>query len=214
MYEYAEPNRLHRGISYADEGRVQTVRFHPYGVSGDVAGSRTNAYQVEIFIPGPADDRHLAVLRTLLSDENVRESVLDGLVPRVPRKDEVMSTCSCPDWEEPCKHVIAVWEVVARLIEDSPELLLDILAGTLDGQVLIGSEIRVEKSDPRLYWGRTEDELPPTEVRPRSRMPGWVLYPPAAWPDHLEPYPGIMYDIYERMHQGARRILERSAERE
>ena len=55
--------------------------------------------------------------------EAVFESAGVGLLPA--RWSDVRATCSCPDWESPCKHVAAVLYVFADRLDDDPWLLLN-----------------------------------------------------------------------------------------
>jgi uncharacterized Zn finger protein len=44
------------------------------------------------------------------------------LFPRSPR--DLSMTCSCPDWQVPCKHVAAVCYVLAEAFDDDPLAIL------------------------------------------------------------------------------------------
>jgi uncharacterized Zn finger protein len=46
------------------------------------------------------------------------------LLPRTGR--EIHSTCSCPDWANPCKHVAGVYFHVAALLDRDPLLLFEL----------------------------------------------------------------------------------------
>ena len=37
--------------------------------------------------------------------------------------DNVVTACSCPDWENPCKHVAAVFFLMAEAFDDDPFLI-------------------------------------------------------------------------------------------
>ena len=54
------------------------------------------------------------------------EAVFDGAgVPLLPRTwNDLHASCSCPDCENPCKHIAAVLYVFADRLDDDPWLLL------------------------------------------------------------------------------------------
>jgi len=99
----SDPNRLSRGRTYARQGAVDELDVHDGVVSGTVQGSRARPYEVTVRAT-PADS-------------------FDSLIKLVPEREEVSFLCSCPDWDDPCKHAVAVMMAFAELVADDPELL-------------------------------------------------------------------------------------------
>ena len=83
-----DPPRLNRGRSYARQGAVMDVQVEPGVVTGFVQGSRSVPYEVVVHVTEATD---FAVLTNL-----------------VPTARQVRFDCSCPDWDAPCKHAVAV----------------------------------------------------------------------------------------------------------
>ena len=100
----SDPTRLSRGRSYARQGAVIDLRVEPGVIAGEVQGSRAAPYRVNVFTKPAQNDDTFAAL--------------------VPRAAEVAFECSCPDWDDPCKHAIAVMVRFAELTAgDSSNLL-------------------------------------------------------------------------------------------
>jgi len=68
-----------------------------------VQGSRAKPYEVTVRVD-PAD-------------------TFDSLRALVPEPEEVSFQCSCPDWDDPCKHGVAVMLAFAEVVVDDPEML-------------------------------------------------------------------------------------------
>lgn len=130
--------RLERGRTYARKGQVISLDVLPGLVSASVQGSRARPYQVRIGIarPSEADWRRAedamvsraAFLARLLAGEmpeDIEEAFVDcsmGLFP--VSHGELDTDCSCPDWSRPCKHVAAVYYLLAEAFDEDPFLIL------------------------------------------------------------------------------------------
>ncbi|MEA2035054.1 MAG: SWIM zinc finger family protein [Euryarchaeota archaeon] len=130
-------SRLTRGKSYARTGKVSLIQYYPGIVEAQVRGSRSRPYTVTITfeeyssedwekaIDGMAGQAIIAA-RLLSGDmpdelEGVFKSAGLSLFPK-SRKD-IITHCSCPDWENPCKHIAAVYYILAEWFDDNPFLL-------------------------------------------------------------------------------------------
>jgi uncharacterized Zn finger protein len=107
LAEVAEPERLRRGRRYARQGAVVDLVVAPRVVTGAVQGSRAQAYEVEVRVARGAIAKH----------SPRRASDL------VPRSDDLGFRCTCPDWEVPCKHAVAVVTRLAERVAYDPSLL-------------------------------------------------------------------------------------------
>lgn len=130
--------RLDRGKSYARKGQVIALEVEPGRVAADVQGSRPRPYRVEIALSrlGEADWRRAedamvaraSFLARLLAGEmpdNIEEAFAAcsaGLFPA--SANELDAECSCPDWARPCKHVAAVYYLLAEAFDADPFLIL------------------------------------------------------------------------------------------
>ncbi len=127
-------SRLSRGRSYARSGQVLTLDIGTGHVTAMVQGSRIKPYRVRLTVD-PLTNRQWRVVTDVLAGRAVfRARLLAGempaeieqvfadcgtpLFPRSARDLEM--TCTCPDWEVPCKHLAAVCYVLAEAFDDDP----------------------------------------------------------------------------------------------
>ncbi len=130
--------RLGRGRSYARRGQVTDIRIEPGEVKAKVQGSRPKPYDVVIRLK-PFSERHLQDLGQALQKEallaarllagempeGIEETFEKTGAPLFPRKNQDLETrCSCPDWSNPCKHIAAVYYLMAEEFDRDPFLLL------------------------------------------------------------------------------------------
>jgi len=129
--------RLERGKRYARAERVLTVSIEPGLVTADVQGSRYEPYRVElrlrVFTAGEWE-RAVEALASqalfaakLLSGEmpeNIEDVFAEIHLPLFPASTrELEMSCSCPDEIVPCKHVAALYYVLAERLDEDPFLL-------------------------------------------------------------------------------------------
>jgi uncharacterized Zn finger protein len=63
-----------------------------------------------------------------------------------PSLDEINSACSCPDWENPCKHIAAVYYLLAEAFDADPFLIFA-WRGRGKDELLTGLRTRRRRSD-------------------------------------------------------------------
>lgn len=102
--EMSDPTRFGRGRTYARQGAVSRLNVEPQVLTATVQGSRSEPYSVTIRVP----------LADVVGD---RRSAL------VPAKRDVTFHCSCPDWDSPCKHAVAVMVFFSQRVAYDPTLL-------------------------------------------------------------------------------------------
>ncbi len=127
-------SRLSRGRSYARSGQVLTLDIGTGHVTATVQGSRVKPYRVRLTVD-PLTTRQWRVVTDVLAGRAVfRARLLAGEMPAeieqvfadcgtplFPRSAaDLEMTCSCPDWEVPCKHLAAVCYVLAEAFDDDP----------------------------------------------------------------------------------------------
>ena len=132
----ADPPRFRRGKLYVGEGAVTRLELSPGQLIGTVVGSRDEPYQVVAAVgmvprpPGPI------------------ESLRTQLTRLTPEGGELMVSCTCPDWDDPCKHAVAALLAFAAELVGRPELLLEwrCLAApdgeSVPGRAAVGSRAR------------------------------------------------------------------------
>jgi uncharacterized Zn finger protein len=130
-------SRLQRGKRYARTGQVLAMEVTTGQVKATVQGSRTKPYRVFIETDVLTASEWEAVesvmaasavfAARLLADEmpeEIEEAFADSSVSLFPSSaDELDSACSCPDWENPCKHIAAVYYLLAEAFDADPFLI-------------------------------------------------------------------------------------------
>ena len=129
--------RLGRGRSYARKGQVLSIDIATGLVRAKVQGSSPKPYQVTIKVkPLPESDwKKLAV--ALAKQAIFAAKLLAGEMPQeieqafaaiglslFPEKlRDLETSCSCPDWSNPCKHVAAVYYLLGEEFDRDPFLI-------------------------------------------------------------------------------------------
>src|SRR5215472_15202195 len=131
-------SRMSRGRSYARSGQVLGLDIGTGHVTAGVQGSRPKPYKVRLTVVPLTTAQWAAVEEALAARAVFRARLLAGempaeieevfagcgtpLFPRTARDLEM--SCSCPDWEVPCKHLAAVCYVLAEAFDDDPFAML------------------------------------------------------------------------------------------
>jgi len=130
-------SRLQRGKRYARTGQVLAMEVTAGQVKASVQGSRARPYRVFIetdVLTVPEWEAVESVMASsavfaarLLADEmpeEIEQAFADSSVSLLPTSaDELDSACSCPDWENPCKHIAAVYYLLAESFDADPFLI-------------------------------------------------------------------------------------------
>src|SRR5215469_1311764 len=130
--------RLQRGRNYARRGQVLDFSLATGKVTARVQGSRPAPYKATIAVLPLTTAQWREVESRLASQALFRARLLAGEMP--PEIEQVFTdcgtplfprsfrdlemSCSCPDWEVPCKHLAAVCYVLAEAFDDDPFALL------------------------------------------------------------------------------------------
>ncbi|HBB34460.1 MAG TPA: hypothetical protein DDZ80_04710 [Cyanobacteria bacterium UBA8803] len=148
LESFTDLARLRRGRSYASGGKIKEYRIHNGQIIAKVRGAINpyfGVYKEPLYttiieitpISAAAWSKAIAYLAAkascvskLLMNEvpdNIEE-VFDELnlylLPQ-SRKDFTTS-CSCPDWSNPCKHIAGVYYLVAAELDSDPFLLFEL----------------------------------------------------------------------------------------
>ena len=127
-------NRLPRGRTYLRNGSVVDLQVGPGRVTALVSGSAM--YKVQVTV-GPvlraswsaickdcsgAIDSLVELLQGRFS-KGVMTRLCEPKTGLFPSPNEILFTCSCPDWASMCKHVAAVLYGIGARLDHQPELL-------------------------------------------------------------------------------------------
>jgi uncharacterized Zn finger protein len=129
--------RLGRGRSYARHGQVMSIDVQEGLVTAKVQGSQRTPYKIKIALKplSPKDwnkvaqamaEQAIFVAKLLAGEmpQNIEEAFEAAKVPLFPKSSRELETdCSCPDWANPCKHIAAVYYLLAEQFDDDPFLI-------------------------------------------------------------------------------------------
>lgn len=160
--------RLGRGRAYARAGQVVSIDVAKGIVSARVQGSRPSPYSIKIELAPISDmdwEKVTEVMAAqalfaakLLSGEmpqNIEEAFAKAKVRLFPASGEELETkCSCPDWANPCKHVAAVYYILAERFDEDPFLIFH-LRGRTKEEII--DALRAKRSA-----GLSEGDIPAT----------------------------------------------------
>jgi uncharacterized Zn finger protein len=132
-----EGPRLARGRAYARRGQVIDLDVEAGEVTARVQGSRARPYNVSIGVTVLDDPDWARVVETMASQAVFLARLLAGEMPHEigdafaaaglslfpATADDLASDCSCPDWENPCKHIAAVYYLLAEAFDRDPFLI-------------------------------------------------------------------------------------------
>ncbi len=132
--------RLTRGRNYARSGQVVSIDLKPGEVLARVQGSKPKPYEVRIGLRRTPRKDWLRVADILAKKavftakllagempEGLDEAFRKEGIPLFPKsKKDLEMECSCPDWENPCKHIAAAYYILAQELDRDPFLLLRI----------------------------------------------------------------------------------------
>jgi len=138
LESYGLGTRMQRGRRYARAGQVLSFDVQPGVLVAQVQGSRRVPYVVTVAVAQPTAEQWASVDAALASRVGFVARLLAGEVPadledvfRVASVElfpaswsTLDARCSCPDWENPCKHIAAVLYLFADRLDGDPWLLL------------------------------------------------------------------------------------------
>jgi uncharacterized Zn finger protein len=134
LESFGMTGRLARGRNYARRGQVLGFEISPGYVTAQVQGSRVKPYKVRIQVLPLTVPQWQRVEQALAARALFRAKLLAGEMPREieevfadcgtplfpARRHDMEMSCSCPDWEVPCKHLAAVCYVLAEAFDADP----------------------------------------------------------------------------------------------
>jgi len=153
-------NRLPRGRRYVRNGSVVDLQVAPGSVTALVSGS--TMYDVKVTVAPVPRTRWRAICADCSGAIDSLVELLQGrfstgVMTRLceeetglfPSPQDILFTCSCPDWASMCKHVAAVLYGIGARLDHQPELLFTLRK--VDQQDLIakaGSNISTTRKGP------------------------------------------------------------------
>lgn len=191
--------RLNRGKTYARKGQVIDLQVKRGIIEASVQGTRSRPYRVHIDFPVIPNDLWSDIVDIFRRKPFMVAELLSGRVPEDTEAvfaeagttlfpsdwSELVSSCSCPDLANPCKHVAAVFFLVAEALDRDPFLLFRLRGmdreellqcmgdiGDKEGQAEdLSAESMEMEEEPELFWNGSaqspswpvHDEVPPVD---------------------------------------------------
>lgn len=179
--------RLTRGRTYARQGQVLSIDIEKGTVTARVQGSRPRPYDIRIQLRGLRTQEWERVVRVIASEALFAAKLFNGEMPQeiegafteakvslFPQAyHDLETSCSCPDWSNPCKHIAAVYYLLGEAFDRDPFLLFKLrglerdeflaLLGTQHPQAAFEEPSSAEEpgpgesteslaSDPEIFW--------------------------------------------------------------
>ena len=159
LSSYGWANRLQRGRRYARSGQVLRINIESGKISAEVQGSMAKPYRVEIEFQEIDERTWNNIIDAMKKKPEFTSLLLAGeLSPEIeelfeksgsklfPAKpDDIKMNCSCPDYANPCKHIAAVFYVMADAFDSDPFILLQLRGKTQEQILQAFSEAHNEK---------------------------------------------------------------------
>lgn len=135
-----DSGRLGRGRRYARKGQVLEINEQAGLITARVQGSRRTPYKVRIEIAPLSDAEWDKVIEAMAGQalfaakllagempQNIEEAFATAGVSLFPgRSKDLITSCSCPDWANPCKHIAAVYYLMGERFDEDPFLLFEL----------------------------------------------------------------------------------------
>jgi uncharacterized Zn finger protein len=142
LEELGVGGRLSRGRSYARAGQIVSLEVDAGGAMARVQGSRPTPYKVRIGVPAFGKTEWAAATAALADQAAHAAALLAGELPHEIEEvfaavglslfpdtaRDIVMDCTCPDRTVPCKHLAAVFYVLAERGRDRAALLADLRA--------------------------------------------------------------------------------------
>ncbi|HEY4034518.1 MAG TPA: SWIM zinc finger family protein [Ktedonobacteraceae bacterium] len=148
--------RLTRGRSYARMGQVLSIDVQSGLVKARVQGSLREPYKIDIRLQPFSDADWVRVMEAMAAQavfaakllagemptniEDAFESVNLSLFPTTEK--DLQTNCSCPDWANPCKHIAAVYYILAEHFDGDPFLIFKLRGRSKDELLAVLREKR------------------------------------------------------------------------
>lgn len=130
-------SRLQRGKTYAREGYVRNIDISKGEIQAEVQGSMSSPYKVSIIVNKFPMDIWNKVIKIMARKAIFSAKLLNGEIPEnieavfeyagvslFPKNDmDLITSCSCLDFANPCKHIAAVYYMIGLEFDKDPFMI-------------------------------------------------------------------------------------------
>jgi uncharacterized Zn finger protein len=162
LESFSMGTRLTRGRAYARQGQVISIDVEPGIVKAKVQGSQPKPYTVKIKLKPLSDQDWDKVTDAMAAQAIFAAKLLAGEMPTNIEEafsavhlslfpvavTDLDTDCSCPDWANPCKHIAAVYYLLAERFDEDPFLIFKLRGRTKEQIIEALREKRVETLPP------------------------------------------------------------------
>ena len=218
-----DAGRLARGRTYARAGRTHDLVVKGGTVTAKVTGSRATPYKITIALTKLDEATWAAAMAGLARKAQFAAELLAGQMPEQiddvfreagvslfpGRRADLATSCSCPDWGDPCKHVAATHYVLGEALDRDPFLLFELRGRTRD-HVLDALRAARGGSEPPAGTGgkakpKARAKAKATAPAPGDAVPTVTLgaLTTADYDRAREPLPSLQFHFDEPVAHGA-----------
>ncbi|MHA1122566.1 MAG: SWIM zinc finger family protein [Candidatus Heimdallarchaeota archaeon] len=136
FFEYDK--RVIQGRFYAREGQIRSLEIDKGCIRAKVQGTKIKPFSVTIKLQILTDHAWQNILEQMAGNASLFSKLLIDKFPEDLSKifmrfnyplfpnndDDLLTSCTCSDWANPCKHTAAVYYILSDIIEYDPFILL------------------------------------------------------------------------------------------
>ena len=172
LESFSMGTRLTRGRSYARQGQVISIDIEPGIVKAKVQGSMPKPYNVKIRLKPLSDSNWDKITDAMASQAIFAAKLLAGEMPTNIEEafhavhlslfptalSDLETDCSCPDWANPCKHIAAVYYLLAERFDEDPFLIFKLRGRTKEQIISTLRSKRIETLPPESDSSSTSND--------------------------------------------------------
>ncbi len=140
LCSFIDEGRLKRGKTYANTGKVFQVKFEGCRVIAKVRGSFSPFYNINISFTQFTAEEKKKIMEIIDKKPLLLAEIMNGKLPEaliascksqdifiLPRGfSDMPSSCDCPDFACPCKHLASVFYVLTAAVDTDPFILFSL----------------------------------------------------------------------------------------
>jgi len=193
---FIDPGRLSRGRSYRTDNRILKFEQNDNHVKATIRGNinpyfgvtKEPRYKVDIKFNTISKAQWQAAIKQIGNNASWLSKLMLNEIPGdiddafsssylLPKSyDDVEASCSCPDWDNPCKHIAGVYYRIANILDSDPMFLFS-LRGISPAQLIVelkktelGKAFSEFLSSPEATQVILEDSLYPKITESQHKM--------------------------------------------
>ncbi len=168
-----EDNELEKALASLPSIRSPRIRIAAGSIHTEMEGSMGSINEVSVSVPRLPARIWSQVVRVMRRSTSMREALRSGKLPSsfdrliarisgesvLPETRRVSSACSCGGPESPCRHILALHELFARRLDETPAELLTLRGVDLHSLLEQASRAFDGGEPPLLAFGAIEEPV-------------------------------------------------------